>query len=193
MFGENMTDTSSFAFHEALQPDAATPVLLPDLLAHQQAQMQKASLQLIREKSAFYYALPALSRHRAQSFGNPVWLEGSLVEITHAAGQYNWAILNPGGQPILRGYTTEEDNSATPARETAMKALLQAAAAMSLGRYPQGYSIVPEGAQFHLQLREHPDAPPYGRSVTLYADLPAANTGLTLIRAYVRVTGIALP
>lgn len=186
MFGENMNDTSSWAFHEALQPDASTPVLLPDLLAHQQEQMSKASLQLIREKSAFYYALPALSRHRAQSFGNPVWLEDSIIDITFSNGQYNWTILNSGGQPLLRGYTAEEDPASAPARETAMKATLQAAAAMSLARYTVAYSAQPLGAPFHLQLREHPDAAPYGRSVAQYPDAPTAIAGIALIRAFVR-------
>lgn len=181
-FGENMNDTSSFAFHEALQPDEATPVLLPDLLKHQQAQIEKASLQLIREKSAFYYALPALSRHRAQSFGNPVWMEGSLVEVTFSANQYNWTIMNANGQPLLRGYSAEETDGSAPARETAMKALLQAAAAISLARYASGFvPHQPVSEPFHLQLREHPEAPPYGRSVAQYADAPAAIAGIPII------------
>lgn len=185
-FGENMNDTAGYAFHEALQPDASTPVLLPDLLTHQQAQMEKASLQLIREKSAFYYALPALSRHRAQSFGNPAWMESWLVEITLANGEYNWTILNPGGQPMLRGYTGDELPDHAQARETAMKSMLQAAAAMSLGRYPEGFITGFDGVEFYLELREHPDAPPYGRSVATYADAAAVNLGLTQITAFIR-------
>ncbi|WP_126247606.1 hypothetical protein [Chitinophaga rhizosphaerae] len=185
-FGENMNDTSSFAFHDALQPDEATPLLLGDLLAHQQSQMEKASLQLIREKSAFYYALPVLSRHRAQSFGNPVWMQDSLVDITLSAGQYNWTVLNAAGQPLLRGYTAEEEPTSAHARETAMKAFMQAAAAMSLARYSEGLAPQPGAAPFHLQLREHPDAPPYGRSVAQYPDVPTANADIAAITAAVR-------
>ncbi len=166
ILGEDMYDTTSLAYHEAsIVPDAAL-LPLPQLLQVQQAQRDQASQQLIREKSAFLRDLPALSRHRAQSFGNPVWNAAHLLQVFPAQGAFRWQLLDASGVPVLR--------HATPVASEAI-ARMNAATAMALAKFAVNFSTLAEGASLRVVLKPHPDEDAVAVSPDVFPN-PAAAT-----------------
>ncbi|RPD38914.1 hypothetical protein [Chitinophaga barathri] len=166
MFGEDMYDTTSLAYHEAsIVPNAAS-LLLPQLLQIQQAQRDQASQQLIREKSAFFRDLPSLSRHRAQSFGNPVWNAAHLLQIFPTQGAFGWNLLDASGAPVLR--------HAAPVPSESI-ARMNAATAMALAKFSTNFSTQVEGASLRVLLKAHPEEDAVAISPAVFPN-PAAAT-----------------
>ncbi len=174
IFGEDMYDTTSLAYHEAsIVPDAAS-LPLPQLLQVQQAQRDQASQQLIREKSAFLRDLPSLSRHRAQSFGNPVWNAAHLLRVFRVQGAYGWQLPDAAGTPVLQ--------HAAPVASEAI-AGMNAATAMALAKFSGNFSTIAEGASLRVVLKAHPDAEAVAMSPGLYPNPAAATTAINTIVA----------
>lgn len=148
MFGEDMYDRAALVYRRASVVANASLLSLPDLLKVQAAQQQAASRQLIRDKSAFLYDLPALNRDRAQSYGNPAWRNTALVNVQQVAGGYNWAIRDTLNITWLRSVTPAPSEAAARA---------QAAETFSLATLATNYTTRLEGGgQRRLVIKRPP-------------------------------------
>lgn len=174
MFGEDMYDTTSLAYHEASIVQDAALLPLPQLLQIQQSQRDQASQQLIREKSAFFRDLPLLSRHRAQSFGNPVWNAPHLLQVFPLQGAFGWHLLDASGAPVLR--------HATPVPSEAI-ARINAATAMALAKFSANFStaLEPDGVNLRVQLKPHPDEAAVAVTPAVFANPAAAAAAIATI------------
>lgn len=180
MFGEDMYDKAALAYRRASVVANASTLSLPDLLKVQAAQQQAASRQLIRDKSAFLYDLPALNRDRAQSYGNPAWRNAALVNVQAVAGGFSWTIRDTMNITWLR--------SVTPAASEAA-ARTQAAEAFSLATLASNYTTRVEGPQLRLVIRKPPTfAADLAESPGLFANAGLATAGInTSAQAFVQL------
>jgi len=171
IFGEDMYDAASLAYHEATKVENSSALTLPALIAKQAEQQNLASQQLIKSKSAFFYDLPALSRDRAQAFGNPAWRSKIIFTITTVANGFTWSIKDAAGNVLLRNVSVV--SSKTQCRR-------QAAEVFSLGTIDTNYSTRPEGAQLRIVIKQPPSLTiEIAEGIALFNSPIAAATGIT--------------
>lgn len=170
VFGEDMYDAAARAYLQATVVPGAAALPLADLLARQTEQRNRASLQLIKDKSDFFYDMPALNRDRAQAYGNPAWRNRQLYTIQPAAGGFNWDIRNTEGTILLR--------STTPAvSETAARRLV--AELFSLAIMPANYSTRAEGGGvLRLIVKRDPATTELAESIAVFNSPILANAGI---------------
>ena len=170
IFGEDMYDKAALAYRKASVVANASSLSLPDLLRAQATQQQAASRQLIRDKSAFIYDLPALSRDRAQAFGNPAWRNSALVNIQSVTGGFNWSIQNPAGTVLLRNVMLAL--SEAEARNLAIEIF-------SLATLASNYSTRLVAGQFRPVIRRPPDLlVEIAEGTNQFASVPLANVDI---------------
>jgi hypothetical protein len=180
MFGEDMYDKAALVYRRASIVANASSLSLPDLLKVQAAQQQAASRQLIRDKSAFLYDLPALNRDRAQSFGNPVWRNAALVNVQAVPGGFSWSIRDSMNITWLRGITPAATEAA---------ARIQAAETFSLATLASNYTTRIEGPQLRLVIRKPPAfTTDLAESPGLFANAGLATAGInTSVQAFTQL------
>lgn len=159
--GEDLREMSGITFRRAHDiPNAASLTIL-ELLAAQNESRRQALRQLIQDKSAFYYDLPALNRDRPQAFGNVAWRLDEIVQITVENDAYHWRILDEAGQPRLQ-HLNLLDTEALARRE--------AEDVLVLGTSGANYFVVPAGVgQFRFEIRSAEDQPALAESVETFA------------------------
>lgn len=181
MFGEDMYDRAALAYRRASVVANASTLSLTDLLKVQAAQQQAASRQLIREKSAFLYDLPALNRDRAQSYGNPAWRNTALVNIQSVSGRFSWTIRDSMNITWLRSATTQ------PTEAAARK---QAAEVFSLATLTSNYTTrIEGGGQLRLVIKSQPSfAADIAESPGTFANNVLATAGIaTSVQAFTQL------
>jgi hypothetical protein len=180
IFGEDMYDKAALAYRKASVVANAASLSLADLLRAQATQQQAASRQLIRDKSAFMYDLPALNRDRAQSFGNPGWRTTALINTQISVNGFNWSIRNAAGTILLRSVTPVV--SEAEARSLAIETL-------SLATLTSNYSTRPETGQFRIVIRRPPGLTlEIAEGTNLFASVPLANAGIaSMVQAIIQL------
>jgi hypothetical protein len=170
--GEDMRDRAALLLRLAAEVPGGESMSLPDLLKAREERKLRALRELIRDKSAYYYDVPALNHDKAQAFGHPLWRRPQLLEIRAGTGGFEWKIADLSGLPLFRQFAPAP--SIIEARRTAEQALKLATAA-------NHYTIrVEPTGQRRLEVRNSATANPVAESLAVYLTDPAASAAIAV-------------
>jgi len=167
--GYDMYERAALLLRRATDVDGSN-IPLPDLIEQQLNRRFEAQKSLIRDKSAFYYDLPVLSRDRSQAYGNLVWRTDILLNVQETTAGFTWNIQDEDGTLLLRSISSHTTLGAVH-RQVAML--------LSLATLESAYSIRLEGAgQLRLEIRTSVNEAPIAESSVTYNNNALAQTGI---------------
>jgi hypothetical protein len=171
--GEDMEDRVGLLLRLATEVPEEVVATFTDpvheMVAYQNIQRQQALLELIEDKSAYYYDLPAINRDKAQAMGHPLWRASKYLKVARAGNSFEWTITNRNGDALL---------SSEIAAASMIEAISTAEQVMNLSTREENYTVRLEGADRRLEIRTQPSATPLAISSIIYASDPLATTGI---------------
>ena len=171
--GEDMEDRAGLLLRLATEVPAEVVATFTDpvqeMVAYQNIQRQQALLELIQDKSAYYYDLPAINRDKAQAVGHPLWRDSKYLNVVRVGNSFEWTINDREGNALLRHETPA--TSLTDAFATAEQV-------MNLSTREENYTVRLEGTDRRLEIRTQPSATPLAISFLTYTTDPLAATGI---------------
>ncbi len=167
--GYDMHERAALLLRRATDVDGSN-IPLPDLIEQQLNRRFEAQKSLIRDKSAFYYDLPLLSRDRSQAYGNLIWRTDILINVEETTSGLTWSIQDEDGTPLLRSISPLTTFGVVQ-RQLAM--------VLSLATVASAYNIRIEGAgQLRLEIRTSVNESPIAESSITYGSNALAQTGI---------------